>query len=294
MVKKISEYQQEANDLRVIHKDKLSTVLNLLVKISAFVTMTVLVIMIAYILITGIPNITLDQFALEYNTDNVSMMPAIINTLLYTVLSLLIALPLGIGSAIYLVEYAKKGSKFVEIVRLTTETLSGIPSIIFGLFGYLFLCIFCGLGYSLLSGVITLSIIILPLIMRTTEEALRAVPDSYREGSYGLGAGKVRTIFKIILPSATGGILNGIILSIGRIVGESAALIYTAGTLPNIAIDIMQSGRSLSVHMYALLSEGLYTNQAYATAVVLLLMVMMINFASNKIVKHMGGKNEQN
>lgn len=294
MVKKISEYQQEANDLRIIHKDKLSTVLNLLVKISAFVTMTVLVIMIAYILITGIPNITLDQFALEYNTDNVSMMPAIINTLLYTVLSLLIALPLGIGSAIYLVEYAKKGSKFVEIVRLTTETLSGIPSIIFGLFGYLFLCIFCGLGYSLLSGVITLSIIILPLIMRTTEEALRAVPDSYREGSYGLGAGKVRTIFKIILPSATGGILNGIILSIGRIVGESAALIYTAGTLPNIAIDIMQSGRSLSVHMYALLSEGLYTNQAYATAVVLLLMVMMINFASNKIVKHMGGKNEQN
>ncbi|WP_071442099.1 phosphate ABC transporter permease PstA [Traorella massiliensis] len=294
MVKKISEYQQEANDLRVIHKDKLSTVLNLLVKISAFVTMAVLVIMIAYILITGIPNITLDQFALEYNTDNVSMMPAIINTLLYTVLSLLIALPLGIGSAIYLVEYAKKGSKFVEIVRLTTETLSGIPSIIFGLFGYLFLCIFCGLGYSLLSGVITLSIIILPLIMRTTEEALRAVPDSYREGSYGLGAGKVRTIFKIILPSATGGILNGIILSIGRIVGESAALIYTAGTLPNIAIDIMQSGRSLSVHMYALLSEGLYTNQAYATAVVLLLMVMMINFASNKIVKHMGGKNEQN
>ena len=294
MVKKISEYQQEANDLRVIHKDKLSTVLNLLVKISAFVTMAVLVIMIAYILIKGIPNITLDQFALEYNTDNVSMMPAIINTLLYTVLSLLIALPLGIGSAIYLVEYAKKGSKFVEIVRLTTETLSGIPSIIFGLFGYLFLCIFCGLGYSLLSGVITLSIIILPLIMRTTEEALRAVPDSYREGSYGLGAGKVRTIFKIILPSATGGILNGIILSIGRIVGESAALIYTAGTLPNIAIDIMQSGRSLSVHMYALLSEGLYTNQAYATAVVLLLMVMMINFASNKIVKHMGGKNEQN
>lgn len=294
MVKKISEYQQEANDLRVIHKDKLSTVLNLLVKISAFVTMAVLVIMIAYILITGIPNITFDQFALEYNTDNVSMMPAIINTLLYTVLSLLIALPLGIGSAIYLVEYAKKGSKFVEIVRLTTETLSGIPSIIFGLFGYLFLCIFCGLGYSLLSGVITLSIIILPLIMRTTEEALRAVPDSYREGSYGLGAGKVRTIFKIILPSATGGILNGIILSIGRIVGESAALIYTAGTLPNIAIDIMQSGRSLSVHMYALLSEGLYTNQAYATAVVLLLMVMMINFASNKIVKHMGGKNEQN
>ncbi|WP_294562053.1 phosphate ABC transporter permease PstA [uncultured Traorella sp.] len=294
MVKKISEHQQDANDLRIIHKDKLSVVLNVLVKISAFITMAVLIIMIAYILITGIPNITLDQFSLEYNTENVSMMPAIINTLLYTVLSLLIALPLGIGSAIYLVEYAKKGSKFVEIVRLTTETLSGIPSIIFGLFGYLFLCIFCGLGYSLLSGVITLSIIILPLIMRTTEEALKAVPDSYREGSYGLGAGKVRTIFKIILPSAVGGILNGIILSIGRIVGESAALIYTAGTLPNIALNVMKSGRSLSVHMYALLSEGLYTNQAYATAVVLLLMVMLINFASNKIVKHMGGKNEQN
>lgn len=284
--------ENQEHDLRDIHQDKLSLVLSISVKASALITMTVLVILVGYILITGVPNLSIEQFSFHYNSDNVSMMPAIINTLLYTVLSLAMALPLGIGSAIYLVEYAPKGSRFVAWVRLTTETLSGIPSIIYGLFGFLFLCIFCGFDYSLLSGVITLSMMILPLIIRTTEEALKAVPDSYREGSYGLGAGKVRTIFKIILPCAMPGILNGMILSIGRIVGESAALIYTAGTLPNIALDVMKSGRSLSVHMFALMSEGLYIQQAYATAVVLLLLVMLINFVSNKLVKKMGGKHE--
>ena len=277
-------------DLTKIRKDKTSVVLNVLTKISAFITMSVLIIMIAYILIKGIPNLTLDQFSLKYTTDNVSMVPALINTLLFTFLSLLIALPLGIGSAIYLVEYAKKGSRFVEAVRLTTETLSGIPSIIYGLFGMLFFVLYLKLNYSLISGVITLSIMILPLIMRTTEEALKAVPDSYREGSYGLGAGKVRTIFKIVLPSALPGILNGVILSIGRIVGESAALIYTAGTLPNIALNVTKSGRSLAVHMYALLCEGLYMDQAYATAVILLILVIGINMLSNKIAKKIGEK----
>lgn len=279
-------------DLTVIKKDKLSVFLNGCVKISALITMVILIVMIAYILISGVPHLTLEQFAWKYNSDNVSMMPAIVNTILFTVLALILALPLGIGSAIYLVEYAKKGSKFVEIVRLTTETLSGIPSIIYGLFGYLFLCVFCKLRLSLISGVITLAIMILPLIMRTCEEALKAVPDSYREASYGLGAGKVRTIFKIVLPSATGGILNGIILSIGRIVGESAALIYTAGTLPKMAFNVMNSGRSLSVHMYALMSEGLYMDQAASTAVVLLALVIFINFISNKLVKSLGGNHE--
>lgn len=280
-------------DLTVIKKDKTSIILNILVKISAGMTMGILILMIGYILIKGIPNLTLDQFSFTYTTENASMIPALINTILLTFFALLIALPIGIGSAIYLVEYAKKGSRFVEAVSLAAETLSGIPSIIYGLFGMLFFVIYLKFNYSLLSGIITLAIMILPLIMRTTQEALKAVPDSYREASYGLGAGKVRTIFKVVLPSATPGILNGIILSIGRIVGESAALIYTAGTLPNIAFNVMKSGRSLSVHMYALLSEGLYMNEAYASALILLLLVIVINSISNKIAKKMGGKDEQ-
>lgn len=279
-------------DIRIIHKDKISSILNFCVKMSSIVTMSLLILMVGFIVMNGLPNLTLEQFAFTYSTENVSMLPAIVNTLLFTILSLLIALPFGIGSAIYLVEYAPRGSKFVEIVLLTTETLSGIPSIIFGLFGYLFLCIFCGLDYSLLSGTITLAIMVLPLIMRTTQEALKAVPDSFREGSYGLGAGKLRTIFQIVLPSAIPGILNGIILSIGRIVGESAALIYTAGTIPQMAFNVMNSGRSLSVHMYALLSEGLYISQAYATAFVLLIFVVVINLLSNFVVKKLGGSHE--
>lgn len=271
-------------------KDRCSLALNILVKVSAFITVLVLIALVSYIVINGLPNLTLKQFSWEYNTDNVSMMPAIINTLLFTVYALIIALPLGIGSAIYLVEYAKKGSKFVRLVRLATETLSGIPSIIFGLFGFLvFTMLFK--KYTMIGGALTLAIMILPLIMRTTEEALKAVPDTYREGSYGLGAGKTRTIFKIVLPSAVNGILSGVILSIGRIVGESAAMIYTAGTVAQVALDPMSSGRSLSVHMFALLSEGLYVDQAYATALVLLVLVVFINLISNRVARSIGGKN---
>ena len=261
--------------------------LNILVKISAFLTMAVLGWIVAYIILKGVPNLSLDQFAWVYNSENVSMMPAIINTISLALIALAIALPLGVSCAIYLVEYAKKGSKFVSVVRITTETLSGIPSIIFGLFGNLmFVIVFR--AYTLLFGAITLSIMILPLIIRTTEEALLAVPDAYREGSFGLGAGKIRTIFKIVLPCAIPGILSGVILSIGRIVGESAALIYTAGTIPKMA-GFMDSGRSLSVHMYALLSEGLYIDQAYATALVLLVLVIGINAVSGLVAKKLGG-----
>ena len=173
-------------------------------------------------------------------------------------------------------------NKFIRIVRLTTETLAGIPSIVYGLFGYLIFVKTMQMGYSLLSGALTLAIMVLPTIMRTTEEALISVPLSFREGSFGLGAGKLRTIFCIILPSATSGILSGIILSIGRIVGETAALIYTAGTVTGVA-GLFSSGRTLSVHMYSLLSEGLYTDQAYATAVVLLVFVLTINYMSEKV-----------
>ena len=213
------------------------------------------------------------------------MLPAIINTLIITLLSLCIAGPIGIFSAIYLVEYAKKGNKLVGVVRVTAETLTGIPSIVYGLFGMLFFVTTLKCGYSLLAGALTLSIMVLPVIMRTTEEALLAVPNSFREGSFGLGAGKLRTIFKIVLPSAVPGILAGVILAIGRMVGETAALIYTAGTVAEIPSSIMSSGRTLAIHMYSLSKEGLYTNQAYATAVVLLIVVVLINMLSNFVAK---------
>lgn len=264
----------------------------ILVLLSAAITFAVLLFLIVYILVNGIPYLKPDLFAFRYTSENASLMPALINTLLMTLLSLLIAVPLGIFAAIFLVEYAKRGNKFINVIRITTETLSGIPSIVYGLFGLLFFVTTCKWGYSLLAGAFTLAIMILPLIMRTTEEALKSVPDTFREGSFGLGAGKLRTVFQIVLPSAVPGILAGVILSIGRIVGETAALIYTAGTVAQIPKDVMGSGRTLAVHMYSLSSEGLYMDQAYATAVVLLVMVILINwlsgFAAKKITKGNG------
>ena len=269
-----------------------SAILKLLVMVSALFTFAVLFFLIGHILINGLPHLSWDLFALEYNTENVSMMPAIMNTLTITLLALLIAVPVGIFSAIYLVEYAKKGNRFVGLIQLTTETLSGIPSIVYGLFGMLFFVTALKWRHSLLAGAFTVAIMVLPSIMRTTEEALKSVPDSFREGSFGLGAGKLRTVFRIVLPSAIPGILAGIILAIGRIVGETAALIYTAGTVAEIPDSIMDSGRTLAVHMYNLSNEALYMNQAYATAVVLLVLVIGINtlsgFAAKKLTKGNG------
>ena len=273
-------------------KDKFNTYLKhpgslvvfLLVMLAAVITFAVLIFLIVYILVNGLPHITPSLFSLEYSSENASVVPAL-NTVIMTLLSLIIAIPFGIFSAIFLVEYAGKGNKFVEVIRLTTETLSGIPSIVYGLFGMLFFVNTLGWGFSLLAGAFTLSIMILPLIMRTTEEALKAVPDSYREGSFGLGAGKLRTVFRIVLPSAIPGILAGIILAIGRIVGETAALIYTAGTVAQVPTSVFGSGRTLAVHMYNLSSEGLYMDQAYATAVILLVLVVGINALSSVIAR---------
>ena len=236
-------------------------------------------------MINGVPHIKLLLFELNYTSENASVVPALINTIVMTILSLLIAVPFGIFSAIFLVEYSGKGNKFVEVIRLTTETLSGIPSIVYGLFGMLFFVNTLDWGFSILAGAFTLSIMILPLIMRTTEEALKSVPDSYREGSFGLGAGKLRTVFRIVLPSAVPGILAGVILAIGRIVGETAALIYTAGSVAQIPKSVMGSGRTLAVHMYHLSSEGLYMDQAYATSVILLVLVVGINTLSGMIAR---------
>lgn len=271
-------------------KHPFSFVLMLLVCLAALVTAAALVTIIVYVLIRGIPHLSSSLFAWKYTSENVSMMPAIINTVTMTVLSLIFAVPIGIFSAIYLVEYAKKGNKLVSAVRLTTETLSGIPSIVYGLFGYLMFNQALGWGYSMLGGALTLAIMILPLVMRTTEEALLAVPDSYREGSFGLGAGRLRTVFKIVLPSAIPGILSGVILSIGRIVGETAALIYTAGSVTGIPKNVMGSGRTLAIHMYALFSEGLHMDEAYATGVVLLVLVLAINGLSSLIAKKLEKK----
>ena len=237
-----------------------------LVGLAATLTTAVLLFLIGYILVNGIPNLKPSLFAWEYNSENVSLMPALINTLLMTAFSLVIATPLGIFAAIWLVEYAHRGSKLVRLVRLTTETLQGIPSIVYGLFGMLFFVTQLHWGYSLI-----------------------AVPDSYREGSFGLGAGKLRTVFTIVLPSAMPGILSGVILATGRIVGETAALIYTASSMPQIPKSIFSSTRTLAVHMYLLSNEGLYINETYGTAVVLLVLVLAINclsgFIAGKLAK---------
>lgn len=254
--------------------------LRLSVYASAGITLSALLFLIAYVLVKGIPHLKPSLFALQYNSENVSMLPAIVNTLIVTLLSLVVAVPLGICTAIYLAEYAKRGNKLVSLIRLTAETLSGIPSIVYGLFGMLCFVTYLHFGYSLLAGSLTLSIMILPLIMRTTEEALLAVPDGYREASFGLGAGRLRTVFQIVLPAAVPGVLAGVILAIGRIVGETAALLYTAGTQAQIPSTPMESGRTLALHMYVLSGEGLHTDEAFATAVVLLVLVVGINALS--------------
>lgn len=257
--------------------------------LAAGITVAVLCGILLYILIKGVGHLSPELFALKYNSENCSVLPALINTLTVTFLSLLIAVPLGVFSAVYLVEYAKKGNRFVSLVRITAETLSGIPSIVYGLFGYLLFVTTLNFGYSLLSGALTLSVMILPVTMRTTEEALLSVPDAYREGSFGLGAGKLRTVFRIVLPSAVPGILAGVILATGRIVGETAALIFTTGTVAQVPDSLMGSGRTLAVHLYALWNEGLNTDKAYATAVVLLVIVAATNtlsaFVAKKITK---------
>ena len=260
-----------------------------LVNLAAILTMAVLLFIVIYILVKGIPNLSPGLFSLHYTTDNQSIMPSLLHTVELTIMGLLLAVPLGVFAAVFMNEYAKKGSKLVALTGITSETLTGIPSIVYGLFGLLFFVEACHLRKTLLAGALTIAIMVLPTILRTTQEALLAVPDTFREASYGLGAGKLRTVFKVILPTAMPGILSGIILAIGRIVGESAALIYTAGTITDKYAAPLDSGRTLAVHMYLLSNEGLYTDQAYATAVVLLVLVLLLNLGSkamaNRITK---------
>ena len=254
-----------------------------IIKASGFITFSSLVFIILYILIKGVPSLSLDLFSLKYSTENLSVMPSIITTILLIVLTLLIAIPIGVFTAFYLIEYGSKDNKFIKIVRMATETLSGIPSIVFGLFGMLFFVIKLDLKYSLLSGTLTMVIMVLPLIIRSTEEALMAVDNSLREASFALGSGKLRTIFKVVLPVAMPSILSGVILSIGRIVGETAALMFTLGTASKIPSGLLSSGRTLALHMYMLSSEGLNVDKSYATGVILLALIFIINFISTRL-----------
>lgn len=258
-------------------KDPLSRLLWFLVWGSAILTAALVAVLIGFVLIRGIPHLRASLFSWTYTSENVSLLPSLINTLAMTALALAAAVPLGVGAAVYLTEYAKRGNRLVGIIRLTSETLAGIPSIVYGLFGMIFFVDTLGLGLSLLSGAATMAVMVLPLMMRTTEEAFHSVPDSFREGSFGLGAGRLRTIFRIVLPPAVPGILSGVILSVGRVVGETAALLYTAGTVASLPENLFSSARTLSVHMYTLAGEGLHVDEAYATAVVLLGLVVLIN-----------------
>jgi phosphate transport system permease protein len=270
------------------HPRLLSLVLRLLVMAAAGITLLLIVFLFGYILVKGIPSLSPDLFSLEYTSENVSLFPALINTVVITLVALLAAVPVGICAALWLAEYSRRGSRLSLLVRLAAETLAGIPSIIYGLFGMLLFVIFLGWGYSLLAGAFTLAIMVLPVVMRTTENALLSVPDSYREGSFALGAGKLRTIFSIVMPAAMPGILSGVILSIGRIVGETAALIFTAGTVAKMPDSPFASVRTLAVHMYSLSSEGFHIKQSYATAVALLVLVVGINALAGMGAKKLG------
>lgn len=246
-------------------------------------TLGVLVFIVLFVVVKGAMSFKPSMLSLKYSTENLSMGPAIVTTLLTVVLSILLASPIGIFTAIFLVEYTRVENKLVRAIRLATETLAGIPSIVYGLFGMLFFGLKLKMGFSVISGVLTVSIMILPIIIRATEEALKSVHQSVRQGSLALGAGKLRTIFKVVLPIAIPGILSGIILSVGRVVGETAALMYTLGTATSLPTSLKSSSRTLALHMYVLSSEGKHVGEAYASGMVLLILVLIINWSSTKL-----------
>ncbi len=258
--------------------------------LSALLTVAVLLLIIGFILVNGVPHITWRFLSDPYfeSTDQKGILPMIINTLYLVLLTLLFATPIGISTAIYLTQYARQG-RLVRIIRFTTETLAGIPSIIYGLFGFALFVSFLKFGYSILAGSLTLTIMVLPTIVRTTEEALLAVPVQYKEGALALGANKLRVILGIMLPSASPGILTAIILAMGRIVGESAALMFTAGLVPAMPKDflshIMASGRSLTLHLYQLAMRGEALEQTYATGAVLLIIVFVLNRLAKSLAR---------
>jgi phosphate transport system permease protein len=254
---------------------------------AAIITVVVLIAIVGNVLINGISHLSLEFLTQE--PENMGkeggIFSIIITTVYLALFSLVIAAPVGICAAIFLTEYAKEGP-VIRLIRFGTESLAGIPSIIFGLFGYVFFVVFLKFKYSMVSGGLTLTLMILPTIIRTAEEAIKMVPRSYREGSLALGATKWQTIYKVVLPAAIPGILTGVILGIGRVVGETAAVIYTAGSSLGLPTSIWRPGRTMAVHLYILASEGLSKGNMYATATVLIITVLIINFTANRLIKH--------
>ncbi|HKM00881.1 MAG TPA: phosphate ABC transporter permease PstA [Sedimentibacter sp.] len=267
-------------------------ILKAFVWLCGILTVGILIYILLFILLRGIPNINLKFLFGEYNSETLSAFSSIVATVQMIVLSLLISVPIGVFCAIYLAEYAKRGNKAVKAIRLAVDTLAGIPSIVYGLFGMIFFVNILGFRASLLSGICTISIMILPVIISSSEEAIKQVPDTYREGSLGLGATRLRTVFRIVLPTAMPGILSGVILAIGRIVGETAALIFTSGTnvLKNPSLNLFASQRTLAIHMYMLASEGLphSRNMAFATGSILIIIVFVVNYATTKLAGRIG------
>lgn len=270
----------------------ISTILKSLVWLCGILTVGILIYILLFILVRGIPKISMEFLFGEYNTTTLSAFSSIVTTIEMIVISLAISVPIGVFCAIYLAEYAKRGNKIVKVIRLAVDTLAGIPSIVYGLFGLIFFVKILGFRASVLSGICTISIMILPVIISSSEEAIKSVPDMYREGSLGLGASRLRTVFRIVLPTAMPGILSGIILAIGRIVGETAALIFTSGTnaLKHPTLDLYASQRTLAIHMYMLASEGLphSKDMAFATGAILILIVFLVNYATTKLAGRIG------
>lgn len=266
------------------------TAMNILMRAAALICAALVVFMIGYVMYKGLPNITWKLLSTKpsYLTGDIGILPDILNTLYIVITSLVIVLPLGVGAAVYLTEYAKN-KKLVAVIEYAAETLSGIPSIIYGLVGMLFFCQFLGMATSLMAGALTLVIMNLPTIMRTTEESLKTVPQSYREGAFGLGAGKWRVIRTVVLPGCVDGIVTGCILAVGRILGESAALLFTAGfahVLGGFFDAMSSSGATLTVALYFYAKEQGEFEVAFAIAAILMILTVLINLAASLVGKY--------
>ena len=270
--------------------------MRVLMWLAAGITAALTLFLLGYVLIKGIPNITWELLSTKpsYLTERIGILPDILNTVYIIIATLIFVLPLGVGAAIYLTEYATN-KRLVGMIEYAAETLSGIPSIIYGLFGTLFFCSFMDLDKSLLAGALTLVIMNLPTVMRTTQESLKTVPQSYREGAFGLGAGKWRVIRTVVLPSCVDGVITGCILSVGRIVGESAALLFTAGfahALNGFFEGLSSSGATLTVALYVYATEEGNFEVAFAIAAILMILTLLINLSATLIGKHFERKNK--
>jgi len=298
MSEKKSQTEERIDTISSARKNKIRA-LNFLMVASFVIILAILILIIGYILCRGIPYVTWEMLSTEPSVlkNTYGILPNILNTLYIVIMTLIIVLPIGVGAAIYLNEYARN-KKIVRMIEFATETLSGIPSIIYGLAGMLIFCQFFGLGTGMLAGSLTLVIMTLPTIIRTTQESLKTVPNSYREGSLAMGAGKWHMIRTVVLPSAIDGIVTGCILAVGRVVGESAALLFTAGMANKIvsfgrAITPGTSGASLTVALYMYAMERNQVNVAFAIAVILLLLTFLINFAAKLVAYKLKKKVEQ-